>query len=287
MDEQEEIMLVNEVELDWLTLTSFDVDVYTRWRQYQEAYALEPLREERRMQYVGATGNSLFVGRGRQNEYRHHMLQASGAAATIVAPAIVHLPAKCTRIDLQTTVRLPGDFSAAYIATDIREWRGPGRPRTVTLVQSGDHRDTIYIGSRNSRRLIRLYIKPDWDGVPWLRLEVEYKRELADGAWSEYRSAVDKYDAMRALLAGEYDAVPGLADACGMAMKAVLRGDRGRPEGREITGESSTLRWLGRQVEPALVRAMHDHEHGEHVRQLVANWFAESRAIADKLAQFD
>lgn len=273
-------MIVNAAAVDFLTLTSWNDRVMKRFEACLETHAIEPMREIRRMQYRGTIANNVFVGWGEQGGHRHHMLQASGMDADIVAPMLLDLPAKCTRIDLQVTVKLPKEFSPSYDAQKLRRWDGPGRSRKVTYMQSGDGFDTIYIGSRSSRRYIRLYVKPDHEGVPHLRFEIEYKRELAESLWEELRMGASP-DILRGALLHEVLQVPNMMHVVGPEMMTVLHGEPHAPQEERKPSNNQTVEWLARQVEPAILRAMADHDTGSLVRDMVRAWAAEADSLDD------
>ena len=133
---------------------------------------------------------SVFFGTKQLDDERdHYMLRCSGGAAErafYVLPDNKDTGIRCTRIDLQITIPIEADWD--YSARRLRDslesakFRRRGSRPGLTLLENADGLDTIYIGSRASGRLIRIYVKPT-DYESCLRLEVEFKGDLAQAAY--------------------------------------------------------------------------------------------------------
>lgn len=275
-------MRLNVALVDYLTLTTFDlgaalVDV--------QNVLTEPdvYRRERRLQYVGQAAEGLFVGFGRQSRNgntkesagtEHTMLQASGEIADRAFDLTLALDVRCTRIDVQVTIAAPPAYSARHVVDSLTaehsDWTG--RARKVTMVESGDRCDTVYIGSRSSDTLIRLYIKPDRYGEPsYLRFEVEYKGSKADGV----RSAIIHDRHTRAgILAFELGRLPELPFDLHRLFRSVLGGFASAPPVTRVETQNSTLDWILTQVEPSILRLLHSHEHGDRMKEIIQRWSA-------------
>lgn len=165
--------MLNEVDVDFLTVTSFHEfgDVM------QFVGTLNGVRRETtRMQYIGESTHtelgSAFVGAATQRGRTHNMATFSSRLGAI---AFLHLwesinqgRLNITRIDIQKTIELPGDFDAYALYSDIRRNHG-----NSSLVESDT--PTIYIGKRGGEVLTRVYIKRGLGEDKFLRLEFEIK----------------------------------------------------------------------------------------------------------------
>ena len=183
--------------LDYLTITSFENTsnlFYMREAFQQENernnYDHSTSRQQgyKGVMTKGAGAGSVFFGTIQLDDERdHYMLRCSGGAAErafYVLPDNKDTGIRCTRIDLQITIPIDWDYSARRLRDSIESAKclrqGP-RPG-LTLLENADGLDTIYIGSRSSGRLIRIYVKPT-DHESCLRLEVEFKGDLAQAAY--------------------------------------------------------------------------------------------------------
>jgi hypothetical protein len=274
------VMFVDVPALDYLTATTWSQPIYETTALLVAKYAVKPMRPGRRLQYRGIECDGLFVGEAIQASHMHYMLIASGMMAEHVAPDLLHLPLKATRVDMQVTSRKPADWDAISIADRLRSYApvdwGKGGKKQVTVIQSGDGFDTLYIGARTSDRFMRVYVKPDSTGKAWLRCEVEYKRELARTAWKTLQQVDDHTKYIGLALQEEIEAVPGLYGILPADMLSACRqGASGtRPGFKRVDSGGSTLAWIRRQVEPAIMRAMRDHEAGPTVRRIIQDWAA-------------
>lgn len=264
-------MLLNNAQIDWITLTTFDDKVaYDAYRSLN----IDDGNDEKRMQYAGRATEYAFMGQALQNDRVHHMLQSSGEAAHYTAQSFVdraatHYEWNCTRIDLQITIRLHPAYAARDVFDAIHKWDGPGRPRQVSIVQSGDGLDTIYIGNRQSDRFTRIYVKPLDDGTKVLRFEVEYKGDHAKTIWKEWTFGVDM---LAEQLAHEVESLPYMPNLLASQFLTAL-GTHGRKLAVErVEGQNSTLDWLRSSVTPAIERLLFSHDTRHLMLHLLNNW---------------
>lgn len=267
-------MLLNNPMVDYLTLTTFDRDSADGlWLLWDRLTVDEQRESTRRMQYKGKVQDGIFWGSGVQDGREHFMLQASGERADLVALELAgNDEANCTRIDLQLTIHKPRGYSTRKVFDDLNEpgaaWSG--RPKALNMVQSGDGCDTLYIGSRTSDLLMRLYIKPDEKGLPaFLRFECEYKRQKSGPVWNSI--AADR-EAISRFLFYELSRLPMLPFGVSGKMLHILRATPQAPAVNRAESDSDTIRWLERQVEPAVLRLLHSHEHGDRMRRIIQRW---------------
>jgi len=117
---------------------------------------------------------------------RRGVATVSGAQASPCWRDLFRLAENVSRIDLALTGR-PGTPSDAVARESYRPTRraerGRGRPISLTLIQGQDRGDTLYVGSRKSDVLGRLYDKGRESGAPeyrdcW-RWEVQFRRAPA------------------------------------------------------------------------------------------------------------
>jgi hypothetical protein len=287
-------MFINEAAIDWLTLTTWSTETWGVLEAAARGMGITTRREARRMQYRGLESGGVFWGEALQQGYKHFMVMASGMDAAILAPRVAGYGAKCTRLDLQVTVPLkrddsrPGDlFDAMQLWPD--DWWGRGGKPQLKLVTSGDLFDTLYIGNRTSDRMTRIYVKPDDAGRPYLRYEVEYKGELAQNTWQHLEDEQDPIVNMASTLEAEIDAIPAISKLLPESMLSCLRMGRPgvRPGRQTVPAGSSGLNWLTRQVQPAIMRLMADHDAGAGIRALIRAWAAEADMIDDVIDSLD
>jgi len=174
--------------LDWITLSSASRDSKRRyWRYYNGILAddlkngYQPVRSSL-YGFVGQRTRHAFHG----EKQERMLLQVSGARAQR-GIMLFRQHDSCARIDIQLTVRIaPGAVNrwldAAY---DVAQnWRGTrGKKVDVTYRGGIDGKETVYIGSKKSDILIRLYDKfresRDEQYRDCVRLEVQLRKKPA------------------------------------------------------------------------------------------------------------
>ena len=174
--------------MDWLTVSTDDGSGHRALLEWRDArFAVlgdEGYREKR----YGAHGyqyrqrGSLAVG----TNGRIGVASASGAEASASWRYLAQLARNVSRVDLAVTARTDTYASdvareSYRLANEVK--RGRGRPTQLTLIQGQDRGDTLYVGSRKSDVLGRLYDKQQESRDPaylgcW-RWEVQYRRAPA------------------------------------------------------------------------------------------------------------
>lgn len=265
--------------IDWLTLTSFEESAYVLHTDLIEAsreWITKTHKQVKRMQYLGQSfdmvDGSLFTGYGSQKGKQHSMVQISGQASdrlfNIAKKGILEHWATCTRIDLQMTIEKPDSWS---------NWRLFNRQkasgRTVGWFESkgsqGQELSTVYVGSRNSQILVRVYIKEADIESDLLRFEVEYKRDKARSlglAIARNRDVGEmqlKHDVQR------------LADEK-LSLAFEPKFNLGAMNVRSVRRESKTEAWLIKLVLPAFVRVINDHATDNKVKEIFRKAIEES-----------
>jgi len=271
-------MIVNEPACDYLTIGTFSREVADQLLTAMDTLSPQVAETQRRMQYEGLAKGSIFCGSALQREKMHYLFQASGSIAQPALNLTAPLQTSCTRIDIQLTMIPPVNYHHRSVYEALK--RSVDAPH-CSIIESGDGLDTIYIGRRSARRFIRLYMKLADDGRRWLRFEAEYKRELAKSIHKELCASEDPQRLMASLLLGELQFTPILLSLLhGFAERLEKITDCGRqPSDGRVATSGRTYRWLTQQVNPAIMRAMYDHDEGPAVRKLVTAWAAEAQMI--------
>jgi hypothetical protein len=183
---------INTVAIDYLSLTTYSAHDFLSTASAIEREYEGGLKTAKRMQYEGFTyksdSGSVFCGIGNIGDREHHLIQASGMLAHRIAEIALEnrfsMMSKdsqwsCTRIDIQLTIehrRL--DANALRNVLKSADWP-KGVVRKLTVISSES--DTLYIGSRASAVMFRVYQKSE-DTV---RLELEIKRDGSRKLWEK------------------------------------------------------------------------------------------------------
>lgn len=263
-------MMLNAPLFDWLTLTTFEAKNNDAARML---FWDDDNSDAKRLQYKGVSYGSIFQGAAIQRGKDHYMLQASGETADGVAGAMHQnfgpYDWNVTRCDLQVTIPVPPAYDSRQLYDNLVAWPGPGKPRQISIIQSGDGNDTVYVGSRTSDRFTRIYVKPLDGGLRALRFEVEYKGAHAHRVFNDCRNPYLKGQ----ILAHE---VLSLPDAEIPPLRHFLTATgffAHTPDVERVTGQNATLEWLMEQVGPTLERLCNDHEVGHLARDLLSSWY--------------
>lgn len=117
---------------------------------------------------------------------------------------------RCSRLDVAFDIYDSG-VSVDRLASDYFDLHPQPSIRKASYIASGGG-STIYIGSRYSSKMLRIYDKGKQQQSPrdWIRAEIEYKREfiheaapsLVTAPWSAMHDVIDLLDMHRHLLTG-------------------------------------------------------------------------------------
>ena len=258
-------MILDAVDIDWLTLTTYDAEASDRMLAYfqEEASQAEIIHgdnfkgvqyDAKKLQYRGMSisspgHGSLFIGSGMQRQKKHHMLMASGgygsACMVSLKDVIQFGPARCTRIDLQVTVDEIEGWDQTQLFTRTKE-----RGKTAGYVESAGGTGplaTVYIGSRQSDSFIRVYQKESGE-LRFLRFEVEFKGNKAGvvagriARGTATPSAILKYEILHCKDKKLIDCfLPAVSDATAQRIRYVKESSLEKRE-----------KWIRKQVIPAL-----------------------------------
>lgn len=221
---------------------------------------------QKSMQYVGRSfhDGKVFVGHGEIDGKYHGMVRVSGALSDNyrwLARASDPLSG-LSRIDVQMTVPCE-DIDMIQVAGIMK----PLARCKVGVIVSGERDGTLYLGSRKSDKLIRIYIKFLAGGDLALRFEIEYKGKRAKSVSALIPPDIRAGDmVLSGLLLGELNKVVktgvGQFDDAIQAMKDICQKSTGGHElkARVAKLESDTMLWLETQVRQAVIRLANDHD---------------------------
>lgn len=254
---------VNRPAIDYLTLTCFSPKGMAEFYKWHQAISDNP-KDAKRMQYTGKMAHdrygSAFLGVAEQKGMEHSMLQVSGYLGQVCwqhfSSFVLAGHCKVTRLDLQVTIDYPRDvWSQSDLANEFRD-EMPNRSISYIESQSGPQKSklaTIYIGSRSSDRLHRIYEKMGMADEVLLRFESEYKGQRARAvAHSLAQGATPK-----SILWADLLALPDV----GQLRRLFGRVLETQPFAVRVVRESGqTDEWLRTTVLPALDRYLNQHE---------------------------
>lgn len=275
-------LMLDVVILDWLTVTSYEQTFYDYWNKRLSELENVVAVDKRALQYAGTTyqldAGTAFLGTAFQKGRYHYMLRLSGYAAEQFKGAVYSQRkmayVNITRMDIQATTEITEQWSQWELLCRVK-----GRGRTTGWVESSINKkgfETVYIGSRSSARMTRVYVKR-FAGRRFLRFETEYKGQRAD---VQFRMmAQGKAQASQYLL---YEVQNTVADK---PLETLFTSSfDGVKKRREIVKVTSSIerreQWLLTQVLPAFTQAINDHEasgdvlteFGEAIQAAVARW---------------
>jgi hypothetical protein len=193
-------------------------------------------------------------------------LAGQGHSCMVILDHAIKAGAKITRLDLALDV-LDRKIDITSIARDVNDGKSTGTARSWEHVVSQGGGETLYIGSRQSERFLRLYNKAAQTGnldMQWSRLEVELKGDtaktlarvvsqqtslsLGDVLW-EIANGMCKLDNPDWLIFAEHTDTIGLP---------------------KIERFSDTEKWIIEQVCPAIERFFRDHPSSPAYDKLIA-----------------
>lgn len=175
-------------DVDWLSMSAKDPSAcrtLLEWRDKRFSVLADGGWSEKRFSghgYQYRQRGQVAIGVGRCDV----VAQLSGAEASAGWRDLARLASNVSRVDLACTARTDTRTDALaeqeYAAATARK-RGRGRAAQVTLIKSEDRGDTLYVGSRKSDQLGRLYNKEKESrqaeySACW-RWEVQYRRSYA------------------------------------------------------------------------------------------------------------
>lgn len=220
-------VIVGRVACDFVSITTYSKELYEQWRELVRTMYLGVPTGTAFAQYSGISyDDSVKLVEGTQNGQPHYMVSVSGANADVFLHyyieegAIPENAGNCTRLDIQLTLpKLEDRPRLATLAMDYQEGRlgeflGRGRPKVYSY--AGDDGDTLYIGSGQSEKLVRVYDKEvtDRKGKRTVaeRAELQLRASRAQSIFERMLERRPHYSEgpMRAALKAELEKLPKL-----------------------------------------------------------------------------
>jgi hypothetical protein len=241
------------IDLDYVTLTGKTGESYERPFIALAEYTDERRRAGDKEWKQNRNGFKLLnigsVAYGRRDD--EWMVVAWGKATRRIFYRCAPYASNCTRIDLQVTMRYENYAGVEVQAMweTMKEVRLEGKPVGVVFITSDPGGDSLYIGSRSSSQMGRIYDKweqskhdPEFDRC--IRYEVEYKKPLSkvvadlilDEDWGS-RQIFEN-------VLGWFQERGVIVDQFGTFREGAIQTPR------ETVSPEKSLAWLERQVKP-------------------------------------
>lgn len=254
-------MVLNKAMIDYLTLTTFDGELGGLW---YENHIADGYEEQKRMQYFGSSiyahGGTWFVGKGKQKDKPHYMLQVSGAAAhvafSLYRDNIINDALNVSRIDLQLTIEKPEKWKQGDLI--VKAERAGLKPRVERSEGKYEELITVYTGTRPSGRMNRTYQKESEEGEQYIRFETEFGRNYSQPV----------AHALATRKASIQDFINGEVDRRKVVdMFEAFRVGNGKklPKQRKVKPTTGRERWLLNVVLPCLVAYKNSHECNDDI----------------------
>jgi DNA relaxase NicK len=156
---------------------------------------------------------------------------------------------RCTRIDLAVTVELAVEDKE--VATRAYEAAVDNSSVTSSLVSSSQGGSTVYVGSRHSQFMGRLYDKGSEEGMPagWIwRYEVECKKPASEAIVSQLLTELNPSEWIASYVSRFFQsrAIIPLFEATNVECAIEIQA--------KVTSEAKQLEWLRSQVRPTVGR---------------------------------
>jgi hypothetical protein len=169
---------------------------------------------------------------------------------------------KITRLDLAVDVKDGGiDVMEFITLADFGLWEGEPRKHSCFIDGSDGQGKTLYMGRRSSKRYLRIYDKGAqlMTGEDWVRLEVEYKQDVAQNVARELVAAWNEADWENIdSLESAYQKLPGMikgvVDFPISTNYQKICGKKGIKVANEKKGMTNTEKWLFNASAPVLAR---------------------------------
>jgi hypothetical protein len=180
--------------MDWVTISGPNEPVYRIWNSldaFVDYYELNghKIQNVRFRDYSGIKIGNLALFEGATYSF----IQGQGSDSELLAEAQIGYDTTCTRVDLQVTLTNEGSEGRGWGDRVHSTALESGSNIAVSRLQSRGGGDTIYIGSRASSRMGRVYRKDiespdeDWEPNTW-RWEVELKKPVSHVVFKQLMS---------------------------------------------------------------------------------------------------
>lgn len=207
----EQYHIINRAAVDYLRLTTFMEDESNKLAKVFQAISRDQLIKYpvKNMQYAGSRMEGGFIGIGAQKNQKNTMIELSGSTAQEGLEELrIWLNDEAfvggvPRIDIQITIeRHRTDENLSVLGNRLRDMlelhiKNPKTRPEVRMRDNSriDNDNTVYIGSRESDRMVRIYDK-EINNTEYIRYEIEYKNKTARKVFDEAIKDNDNIAAM-------------------------------------------------------------------------------------------
>lgn len=251
---------INYAGVDWLTATTRADSIggvwWSAYKQYRAIAAAEG-SEERPFNNGWYAGLSIGQVRWGYSERLGYIIIASSQAANKLWHKMQPAKHRVSRLDLCVDISLENPLPWAYRAYAERQANADRKIPKCSLIQGTDGGSTMYVGSRQSQQMGRLYDKGIESGrqdkhLLW-RLEVEYKKPLA-GDIARALSQIEAEELAKAIAdtvivwfaKRDINMLIDSSDAVGVEVRTEAR----------ITTNTRRLNWIRSQVGPTAIKLL-------------------------------
>lgn len=257
-------LTINKPLVDWLTVTSFDLNFLSYWKSRMAEREGELLHHK--IKQYDAVARTIGTGvmrisEGIQGAHEHYMLHLTGAVAEEYLEQVIAQVnqgfATVTRIDIQVTVPRPQGWNQFETLIQIRK----NSKKIVRWIESRDYEtkeemSSIYVGAKTSDRFGRIYVKKSDSGM-LLRFEAQFGQERAKAVMRQisadraYKGRILKHEisltSHREVIDLFTEPLSGLS-----AYKVRVK---------KLTSVEKTNQWLISLVFPVIRRQLNDHDN--------------------------
>lgn len=192
------------------------------------------------------------------------LFSSSGISQQTLLAEAVQSRGRITRLDLACdTQELPISLDAIYQALERGECSGTAR--SFSQIHSLNGGNTIYVGSRQSEKFVRIYDKAAQQKISnehWKRLELETKGMVARAIASVLVQAEQWSAIFRTAITAMVD-IPSSRD-----FRALLPSDDAKIGIPKLEKKTDREKWIDTQVTPAVVQHFQDNRDSAAVAKL-------------------
>lgn len=269
---------MNSITLDWLAFTSVENTYdFTRWIHLyasdNAAISITPTNGYRTA-YKAKTGVMVQWNVDREEMGYHvviagtalrNLLEHNELDQTALLLSVVNTGARITRLDIALDIQgEKPNLDNVYKKLAHKEYKGSAR--TISQLHSPNGGNTIYIGSRQSEKFIRIYDKAAQQGLQgevWTRFELETKGMVARSMAKLLIDAGKDWLPVFAGTTGDMVDIPNSADW------RILRPDSAHVGIPKIEKSSDRERWIETQVIPAVAKHFAEYPDSRAVKRLI------------------
>jgi len=267
------------ITLDWLAFT-FKEDTHeaanwiSRYASSRAAMAIAPTNGYRQA-YRTENGIVVQWNPDREEMGYHtviagsairHVLEYHGMDQKTLIQTVLDAGGSITRLDIAKDVQgVNISLDEIYKALERREYQGSAR--TFSQIHSLNGGNTIYVGSRQSEKFIRIYDKAAQSGLvgeKWHRFELETKGMVAR-ALATLLTQDDRWSSAFGTIVQHMVTVPTLRDWQAFFQPGEVQ--IGIPK---LEKKSDREKWIESQVIPAVAKHAVEFPNSEAVKRLVA-----------------